>query len=62
VGELGLAQATVSQHLKELKKVGIIKGNISGTSTCYCIDREKWGEIFDTMSQFFSKINSCETC
>jgi ArsR family transcriptional regulator len=38
VSELPLAQPTVSQHLKELKNAGIIKGNISGNSICYCID------------------------
>ena len=38
VEELGLAQATISQHLKELKSAGLIKGSIDGTSVCYCID------------------------
>jgi ArsR family transcriptional regulator len=38
VNELSLAQPTVSQHLKELKNAGIIKGNISGNAICYCID------------------------
>lgn len=38
VGELPLAQPTVSQHLRELKNAGIIKGSISGNSICYCID------------------------
>jgi DNA-binding transcriptional ArsR family regulator len=40
VKELPLAQATVSQHLKELKNAGIIKGTIEGTSVCYCINTE----------------------
>ncbi|MFY0483055.1 ArsR/SmtB family transcription factor [Flavobacterium sp. PLA-1-15] len=52
VNELPLAQPTVSQHLKELKNAGIIKGNISGNSICYCID-EKTIEILNT---YFSKI------
>ncbi len=38
VNELPLAQPTVSQHLKELKNAGLIKGSIEGTSICYCID------------------------
>ena len=38
VNELPLAQATVSQHLKELKNAGLIKGNIEGTAICYCIN------------------------
>jgi len=37
VSEIGLAQPTISQHLKELKHVGLIKGNVEGTSVCYCI-------------------------
>ena len=42
VEELGLAQATISQHLKELKKAGFIKGSIEGASVCYCIDEKAW--------------------
>jgi DNA-binding transcriptional ArsR family regulator len=38
VDELPLSQSTVSQHLKELKKAGLIKGEIEGPSVCYCID------------------------
>ncbi|HAR19446.1 MAG TPA: transcriptional regulator [Cytophagales bacterium] len=44
VNELPLAQPTVSQHLKELKSAGVIKGNIEGNAICYCID-EKGIEI-----------------
>lgn len=42
VNEIGLAQSTVSQHLKELKKAGLIRGNIEGTSVCYCIAPDHW--------------------
>ena len=38
VDELGLAQPTISQHLKELKNAGLIQGTIEGTSICYCIE------------------------
>ena len=38
VNELPLAQATVSQHLKELKKAGLIQGTIEGNAICYCIN------------------------
>ena len=38
VEELGLAQATISQHLWELKNAGLIQGTVEGTSVCYCID------------------------
>ena len=40
VDELPLSQSTVSQHLKELKKVGLIKGEIEGPSVCYCLDEK----------------------
>lgn len=53
VDEIGLAQATISQHLKKLKEIGIIKGNISGTSMCYCIDPEKWRSIQEKLNQIF---------
>lgn len=42
VNELPLSQSTVSQHLKELKNVGLIKGNIDGPAVCYCIDENVW--------------------
>ena len=37
---LPLAQSTVSQHLKQLKESGLIKGIVEGPCTCYCLDRE----------------------
>lgn len=43
--ELPLAQSTVSQHLKALKTSGIIKGEIDGVRTCYCLDEEGIKEI-----------------
>ncbi len=52
VDEIGLAQPTISQHLKELKNTGIIKGNIEGTSVCYCIDQSNWANIKDMFIQF----------
>ncbi|ABG57827.1 transcriptional regulator, ArsR family [Cytophaga hutchinsonii ATCC 33406] len=53
VNELPLAQATVSQHLKELKNAGIIKGSIEGTAICYCVD-EKALKVLQT---FFINIS-----
>jgi DNA-binding transcriptional ArsR family regulator len=47
--KLPLAQATISQHLRELKQVGIIQGTVSGTSVCYCLNRE----IFKELREFF---------
>jgi len=45
VQELGLAQATISQHLRELRDIGIIHGSIEGTSISYCINARRWDEI-----------------
>lgn len=53
VDEIGLAQATISQHLKELKSIGIIQGNVEGTSVCYCIHPEKWKEYKNKLTDFF---------
>jgi ArsR family transcriptional regulator len=61
VKDIGLAQPTISQHLKELKKVGLIKGKIEGTSICYCIDQENWNNIKNILNQFLNK-NSAENC
>ena len=52
VNEIGLAQATISQHLKELKTLGLIKGTIEGTTVCYCIDVKNWTKMKDIMFQF----------
>jgi len=58
VVEIGLAQATISQHLKALKEIGLVKGSIEGVSVSYCIDREKvtslknqFETLFDTLDQ-----------
>lgn len=63
VEELGLAQATISQHLKELKNSGIIKGNVEGKSVCYCIDEVVWNEFAQEFGMFFSQtIQNNECC
>ena len=59
VDELGLAQATISQHLKELKNAGLIQGNIEGTSVCYCIDPKTWTKYREFFSAFFTDIAPC---
>ena len=53
VEELGLAQATISQHLKELKNIGIIKGCVEGTSVTYCIDEKVWQQVKKEFEGFF---------
>ena len=62
VEELGLAQATISQHLKELKNSGIIKGTIEGVSVSYCINPERWEEIRGIFSQLFESYQSTDSC
>lgn len=63
VDELGLAQATISQHLKALKDVGILQGTIEGPSICYCINKKTWEEIGDYFGSLLSSVpeggNSC---
>ncbi len=56
VDELGLAQATISQHLKELKQVGLIQGTIEGTSVCYCINPKTWQEYKLFFTAFFAEL------
>jgi len=63
VEEIGLAQPTISQHLKELKKIGLIKGNITGTSICYCIDKDNWAEMKTKLSVFLDQdLNDNSNC
>jgi len=54
---LPLAQATVSQHLKELKRVGLIKGEIEGPKICYCIDTKAINTAFKKLNNFFDEVN-----
>lgn len=53
VDELPLSQSTVSQHLKELKKAGLIKGDIEGPSVCYCIDEKVWNKAKKLIGELF---------
>ncbi|SFW29137.1 ArsR/SmtB family transcription factor [Cellulophaga fucicola] len=55
VGVIGLAQPTISQHLKELKLLGLIKGSVEGTSVCYCIHPENWTKMKTVMNQFLDQ-------
>ena len=57
VDELPIAQSTVSQHLKELKEAGLIKGDIDGASVCYCIDLNEWNRANEALSNFFKEVN-----
>ena len=57
VAELPLSQSTVSQHLNELKEAGLIKGNTSGASTCYCINADEWKNASEIFSSFLKMFN-----
>ena len=62
VEELGLAQATISQHLKELKNVGLIQGTVEGTSVCYCINAKVWLQYRQLFSELFKDIPTNQNC
>ena len=62
VEELGLAQATISQHLKELKVVGLIQGTVEGTSMCYCINPKVWNQYRKLFTGFFKEITGESCC
>lgn len=62
VDELPLSQSTVSQHLKELKSVGLIKGNVDGPSVCYCIDEKNWDKIRNSLSALFHNNDPRNCC
>ena len=53
VEELPLSQATISQHLKELKSVGLIQGEIEGSSVCYCINTKEWETLTKKLETVF---------
>jgi DNA-binding transcriptional ArsR family regulator len=61
VTEVGLAQPTISQHLKELKAVGLIKGTIEGTKVCYCINTEEWTNMSNLLTDFLNRAHKQET-
>lgn len=62
VEELGLAQATISQHLKELKTSGIIQGSIEGKSVCYCINSEVWKSFQREFNNFLNQDVEVKSC
>jgi len=59
VDQLPLAQATVSQHLKELKRVGLIGGEIDGPKICYCVNNKNLTKAKTALDKLFSKIGCC---
>ncbi len=61
VNELPLAQPTISQHLKELKNAGLIKGNIEGNAICYCVDEQAFAKLQAYFEGIASKINQTKS-
>lgn len=62
VDELPLSQSTVSQHLKELKDAGLIKGDIEGKSICYCIDEIEWENAKNYLNKLFESYTIKNKC
>jgi predicted transcriptional regulator len=62
VDELGLAQATISQHLKELKLAGLIQGTIEGVSVCYCIEPTAWKLLQTELNGLFGSYRDVKSC
>ena len=62
VTELGLAQATISQHLKELKNAGLIQGTIEGVSICYCIEPNAWKNLQNELNKLFASYTDKNNC
>jgi predicted transcriptional regulator len=60
--ELGLAQPTVSQHLKELKTAGIIQGTIEGVKVCYCIAPKAWKLLKHNITAFLDSYKEHDSC
>jgi predicted transcriptional regulator len=62
VDDLGLAQATISQHLKELKNAGLIQGTIEGVSVCYCIEPKAWRLLQHELNMFMESYTDPNNC
>ena len=62
VEELPLSQSTISQHLKELKAAGLIKGEIEGAKVCYCIDEKQWKKAQAALNDLFSSFDKTNSC
>jgi ArsR family transcriptional regulator len=62
VDELPLAQATVSQHLKALKEVGLIRGEIDGPAVCYCVNQDALDAMNAETMAYFSSVCCASPC
>ena len=62
VDELPLSQSTVSQHLKELKRIGVVQGTVEGPSVCYCIDQAGWKRMKTVIGDILTPLRSGKDC
>ncbi len=62
VDELPLAQPTISQHLKELKNAGLIKGSIEGNAVCYCLDEKAFEKLQNYFGGIVTKLEKRKNC
>lgn len=62
VEEVGLAQPTISLHLKELKQAGLIQGTISGKAICYCINPQTVAQLQEVLQQFLPSASNDSCC
>ncbi|MGB4846554.1 MAG: metalloregulator ArsR/SmtB family transcription factor [Saprospiraceae bacterium] len=62
VDEFPLSQSTISQHLKELKESGLIKGDIEGVKVCYCIDEKEWDIAKNLLNGLFMSYEASKCC
>ncbi len=59
VDRMPFSQSTVSQHLKELKRVGLIQGEIDGPRTCYCLDNATLVRARESFLSLFAGFGCC---
>jgi predicted transcriptional regulator len=62
VNEIGLAQATISQHLRALKEIGVIQGTVEGVSVSYCINPEVWNKAKIVFNKLFDTYSGPDCC
>jgi DNA-binding transcriptional ArsR family regulator len=62
VNELPLSQPTISQHLKELKNAGLIKGTVEGTAICYCINEKSMAQLQTYFNLFAARLQDKNQC
>ena len=59
VQDFPLSQSTISQHLKEMKNAGVIKGEIEGSRICYCLNSEVMEELSAKLNQLLGELKKC---